>query len=220
MGQMLEAIIFDLDGVLIHTEDMKVESWKRTLEKYNIKDGDSWYAKQIGTPGKKLAEIAVRDFSLPCEPESIFSVNREIYLSLLSGATATPISSSLTFLKSIPKTRYKIGLASSEYKAMIEHQVRRLGIYELFDSIVSGVDEVKNDKPHPEIYLLIARKLNVDPMNCIAIEDSSTGVISAKSAGMKCIGYQNSHSQDLSMADIVVDGLTKLKLPQILQLFA
>ena len=91
------------------------------------------------------------------------------------------------------------------------------GVYGLFDVITSGKDETKENKPNPEIYSLTARKLNLLPQNCLAIEDSAPGIEAAKRAGMICVGYKNPHSgnQDMSKADFIVDDFSLSSLSKI-----
>ena len=214
---MLEAVIFDMDGVLVDSEPLKAESWEKVLAKYRVENGGKWYTARIGTPGKDIAKEAVREFSLSVSDEFLFRDNRSLYLGM-SEERATPIYSSIKFLESIPDY-VKIGVASSEYKRVIERKMELIGINGFIQAITSGVEEVTHDKPHPEVYLRTAEKLGVLPEKCLAVEDSRTGVESAKNANMRCIGFRNPNSgnQDFSRADIIVDDLTKLDIEKILQ---
>jgi beta-phosphoglucomutase-like phosphatase (HAD superfamily) len=92
-----------------------------------------------------------------------------------------------------------------------------MDVTDYFDFVVSSED-VAYGKPDPEIFLKAASGLNVDPDECLVIEDSKLGVEAAKKAGMKCVGYRNPHSgdQDLSEADIVIDNFSKLNLEELL----
>ena len=214
---MLEAVIFDMDGVLVDSEPSKAESWERVLMKYGVENGGKWYTARIGTSGKDLAKEAVREFSLSVSDESLFRDNRSLYLGLCD-ERVIPIYSSIKFLKSIPGY-VKIGVASSEYKRVIERKTKLIGIGKFIEAITSGAEEVTHDKPNPEVYLCTAKKLRVLPEKCLAVEDSRTGVESAKNANMRCIGFRNPNSgnQDLSRADITIDDLTKLDIEKILQ---
>jgi beta-phosphoglucomutase-like phosphatase (HAD superfamily) len=89
--------------------------------------------------------------------------------------------------------------------------MNRTGLGALFDRVISG-GSVKNGKPAPDIFLKAAGLLGVEPADCVVIEDSRNGVIAAKSAGMKCVGYKNPNSgvQDLSCSDLVVDDMRKI----------
>ena len=216
---MIKAIIFDMDGVLLDSEKVKAAAWKEILGKYGIEDGDSWYKERIGKTRLDLCREAVSSFSLPTSPEELAELKKTTYQKLSKEHTE-PIGSSIKFLKSIPKDKFKVGLAAATNKAIIDQQLGMLDILYYFDAIVSGEDEVENNKPAPDIYLLAAKKLDLPPAQCAAIEDSAPGVESAKAAGMKCIAAPNDYTkgQDFSKADLVVDGLSGLDIQKILSL--
>jgi len=88
----------------------------------------------------------------------------------------------------------------------------------LFDCIV-GAEDIVHSKPNPEIFLKAAAELNVNPSDCLVVEDSKLGVEAAKHAGMKCLGYRNpdSGNQNLSKADIITDDFSKLSIAALLQ---
>ena len=205
-----------MDGVLLDSEITKAHAWKTVLQKYKISNGDLRYKEKIGRPGLELCNTLKEEFSLSLDPEQFLQEVRSVYIKILEGNNK-PILSSIKFLKSLSNENVKLGLASSEYKKFIISQMENLKILELFHEVISGAEEVDNDKPHPEIYSTIANKLNLNPKDCLAIEDTEAGVHSAKSAGMKCIGFRNLNSgnQDLSRADIITDNLSRLKLNEI-----
>ena len=102
-----------------------------------------------------------------------------------------------------------LAVTSSAVKRDIEEILERFGLRDLFALIVDG-SEVTRGKPDPEAYLLTARKLNVDPRDCVVFEDSSVGVRAAKAAGMFCIAVRNPRAQtiqDLSAADVHLSSL-------------
>ena len=216
---MIVAIIFDFDGVVIDSENMKAEAWKNVLKEYGIKNGDDWYKDHMGITRLNLCTKAINEFDLSASADELYKKKVEIYSRMLEEGTR-PINSTINFLKSILKDNFKIGLASAESLAIINRQLRIVGIYDIFDAITSGEDEVENNKPSPEIYLLTAKKLEVKPSECVAIEDSEAGVEAAKNAGMRCIGYRNEDSgnQDLSKADLIIDDLSKLSVDRIRKL--
>lgn len=107
-----------------------------------------------------------------------------------------------------------LAITSSAVRSSIETILERLGLRDAFPLIVDG-SEVVNGKPDPEAYLVTARKLGVQPAECVVFEDSYVGVVAAKRAGMYCIGVRNPRAQtrqDLSAADVVVDRMTAVDL--------
>ena len=185
---MIKAIIFDMDGVLVNSEKLKAKAWKKALSDYGIEGGDRWYRKNIGNSRDALSALAIKEFNLTsAQIDEVSEKKRSNYFAMLKEATV-PIKSSILFLKSIPKGQFKIAVNSSINTWVIENQMKNLGVIDYFDKITSGKDEVTKDKPNPEIYLLSAKKLGLNPHECLAIEDSRAGVQAAKDAGMKCIG--------------------------------
>jgi HAD superfamily hydrolase (TIGR01509 family) len=113
--------------------------------------------------------------------------------------------------------KLKLGIASSAQKRLIDYILEKFEIKQLFDSVISA-DDITHGKPNPEILPVCARKLKVNPAECLVVEDSRLGVQAAKTAGMKCLGYRNPDNgkQDLSKADLITDDLSKLDIQKLL----
>ena len=216
---MIKGIIFDMDGVIINSENIKANAWEQILTKYGVRGGGGWYKNNLGNPGKILAEKAIAEFSLPIDINSLFLDVHHHYLKELENSS-NPIKTSIDFLKLIPKSKFKIALSSSMDKKTMLQQMNMNGVLNIFDSVTSGLDEIKKDKPNSDIYLATAKKLNILPKNCIVIEDTPPGVKSAKNAGMKCIGFINpmNGKQDLSEADIITNNLLKIDINEMSKL--
>lgn len=109
----------------------------------------------------------------------------------------------------------KKALASSGTREYIHLALKKLKLTRYFDAVVSG-EELKHGKPHPETFLVAAKKLGIDPDDCLVIEDAKKGVIAAKRAGMTCIGvhypkqWNKKLGQNLSRADFEVGSLAKI----------
>jgi len=212
---MIKAVIFDLDGVLIDSEKLKAEAWEKILEGYGIRNAGEWYKNNIGTTRINLCKKIIEKFSLPVTPEEFAEKKIKTYSGIIQDRTE-PIADAVDFLKLI-RDKFKIGLAAATNLKILEKQLKKIGIYDYFDVITSGEDEVKNNKPNPEIYIITAKKLGVRPDECVAIEDSYTGVESAKNAGMRCVAVPNDYTkkQDFSKADIIVRSLSEFSVEQI-----
>ena len=107
----------------------------------------------------------------------------------------------------------KVALASSSPRNHIEAIIKKFNLTDYFHAMVCGED-VKEGKPSPDIFLHTAKIINTLPKECIVIEDSYNGVLSAKAANMKCIGFRNLNSgnQDLSKADMIVTSLKDINI--------
>ena len=106
-----------------------------------------------------------------------------------------------------------MAVASSSVRTDIEVILQSLGLLDEFEVIISG-DQVKEGKPHPEIFLGAARLLGIEPAHCLALEDTTYGVAAAKAAGMYCIAVPNrfTANQDFDQADLVLDSLAQFEL--------
>jgi len=195
----IKAIIFDKDGVLVNSEESKAIAWQQTLDRYDVKDGYAWYLSNLGPTSVFLAEKAIELFKLNENPEIISYQWQEKYSSIKDNVQ--PIKQNLEVLSILSNT-YLIGVASSMDRVTIETEMLKFGYREYIQACVSGEDVTRN-KPAPDVYLKAAEMLKVKPSECIAIEDSPTGISAAKSASMFCIGFKNPlYDLDLGQSDL------------------
>jgi len=184
----MRAVIFDKDGVLIETFDSYFQSYTKVLSRIGIKIIANDIAKRYGMKGPEIIKQIVNEKGkiiadeqvkeLANEKDKLYMKISEKKLKLLPG-----VKKLLTYLK---KKNYKIGIASSSSKEIIEKMIKVTKIENYIDAIVDGF-EVKYSKPDPEIFLKCAEKLKVKPESCFVIEDSFHGINAAKKAGMKSI---------------------------------
>lgn len=206
-------IIFDKDGVIFDTELIKAQAWKEALLEQEILNGDEWYRNVIGISGGDVPTKLSYDYNGKVDGELARRRKKEIYMDLASNGVPL-IQSTIAFLESIPRDVFKVGLASSDSREAVDSQLNRHGLMKYFDATVAG-DEVENGKPDPEIYYKIAGKLKINPRNCLAIEDTVTGMRAARGAGMYGIGFQNPNSGKQNLyweADVVSSDLNDLVL--------
>lgn len=198
-----DAVIFDMDGVLIDSEPL----WKIAMEEVFQSIGCSLTRQDFQkTVGLRLDEVIEYWYehtgwsnATPKEVEERI-VQRMIVLLKENGNPLTGVKETLVFLKSNGK---KIGLATSSYSILIETILEVLSIKPYFDITHSAENELFG-KPHPAVYLTVAKELNVSPQQCLVIEDSLNGVISGKAARMKvvCIPEKTHHPEPkLMLAD-------------------
>jgi beta-phosphoglucomutase-like phosphatase (HAD superfamily) len=111
----------------------------------------------------------------------------------------------------------KLGIGSSSHRKLITYVLKKLEIENLFEAVI-GAEDITCGKPNPEIFLMCAKTLNANPVECLVVEDAKLGVEAAKTAEMKCLGYRNPSSgkQDLSKADLITDDLSKLDIQKLL----
>lgn len=204
---MKKAFIFDMDGVIIDSEPIHAIAKQMACKKYNIELPLEIFPTFVGrTTIECFTEILGKNPREGVTPQLIASAKYAYYLELLEKSDKiAPIHGLPELLQRLKNKGYKIGLASSSARNMIEMVLTRFNIKDYFEIIVSGA-ELPKSKPDPAVYLITAEKLGVSPDECIVVEDAAAGIAAAKAAGMYCIAYDNPNSinQDLSKADIIV----------------
>lgn len=208
---MIEAVIFDNDGVLVDSEPLHHLAETQTLAQFNIDFTEEDFKKYVGIGWHKMLSDWIVTYNLPTTTEKL----REIHERNLINAFEKYVEQTPNvekFIIALKNKNYKLGVASSSSRVLVETGLRKTRLLHYFDLVVCS-DNVKNTKPDPEIYLLTADRLGISPEKCFVIEDSSTGVKAAKAAGMQCGGYQNPNSgnQDLSRADVIFKDFFELQ---------
>jgi beta-phosphoglucomutase family hydrolase len=219
---MLEAVIFDMDGVLIDSEPFHLVVNERIFEDLGINMSEDEYHSFIGTTHKDMWTIIKNRYNLPQSvPELVnmqvsgnidYIKNEEIQSIKIKGIT--------DLLSRISRENIKIGIASSSPNEVINLVIKKLNISDYFSAIVGG-EEIKKGKPAPDIFLKAAKRLEEKPSDCIVVEDSKNGTLAAKAAGMKCIGFKNPNSgnQNLEKADLIIDNYDSLTVKTLRDLF-
>lgn len=182
----MEAVVFDMDGVLFDTEKLCLDSWVHVAEQRGVDCIDGVFEQCIGLNANDTRELVLRHYGADFPYESFRTQASEWFWDYIhkKGLPLKPgVKKILPFLE---QTGYKIGLASStRYESVINH-LKQADIIDYFSVIVGG-DMIEHSKPKPDIYLLTCRKLGVKPEDAYAIEDSPNGIRSASAAGMKAI---------------------------------
>lgn len=208
---MIKAVIFDMDGVIIDSQPIHYEADKLALKSVGIDVSYNDLEKYAGTSNINRFTRFKKDFNLILSIKDFISIQQNIIFSLVAKAELLPISGIKELLESLKSNDIKIAVASSSSYIFIDTILNSINVKNYFTQVVSGED-MANSKPAPDIFLATAAKLNTEPSECVVIEDSMNGVLAAKEAGMKCIGYVNinSGSQDLSKATVIIDDFAKI----------
>ena len=207
----MDAVIFDMDGVIVDSE----VHWKTTegfflqslIPAWNINDQD----KIIGLAVHDVYKMLVETYQLQKTKTQFLELYQEM-ANEIYGQKVSLIEGFTELLSALNKNNIPVALASSSPKPWIDIVLQRFKLLKSFKVVVSADELEGNGKPSPAIYLLTAKRLGVSPDRCIAIEDSRNGVLSAKNAGMFCIGLRNGFNdeQDLSRADMVIQRFGEL----------
>jgi HAD superfamily hydrolase (TIGR01509 family) len=208
---VIEAVVFDLDGVLLDSEQV----WDEAREQLAKERGGRWHPQaqrdMMGMSSTEWSRYMHETIGLPEPPKQI---NREVVERL--------VAIYREHLPAIPgakeaverlATRWPLGLASSSNRELIDLALELLGVKHLFATTVSS-EEVARGKPAPDVYLEAARRLGVEPTHAAAVEDSNNGILAAKAAGMRVLAIPNQHfppdPEALEQADVVLDSLAEL----------
>jgi HAD superfamily hydrolase (TIGR01509 family) len=208
---VIEAVVFDLDGVLLDTEELWDEARREIAEERGGRWRPDAQRAMMGMSSPEWSRYMHDVIGLPDPPERISDevVERlaELYrrqLPLVDGA--------LEAVRRIG-ARWPLGIASSSNRPLIDLVLELTGTQGLFRATVSS-EEVAHGKPAPDVYLEAATRLEVAPEHCAAIEDSENGIRSARSAGMRVVSIPNSvfppGQQAVALADVVLESLDEL----------
>ena len=216
---MLQAIIFDMDGVIVDSEDSFLRSKQQLLQELGINVEMSYHYQFFGTTSDSTWTKIKSEFNLPLSVETYIQRATEIREAIVQAEGIHPIPGVLDLIQHFHQNGVKLAVASSSPMQDISTVMDTFGIRDCFQTLVSAT-ACQNSKPFPDVFLLAAEQLGVEPKDCLVIEDSRNGTIAAKAANMTCIGYRNPNfvCQDLDHADLVVDNFKDLNIDQCRQL--
>lgn len=203
---MLQAIIFDMDGVLVDSELQHGRAALEVLAKYGIHVDISYHEQFIGSSTAKMARQVIDEFQLSVTPEQLLDELNHAKHEIHRKEGYIPLPGILQLVPLLAKSGVKLAIASSSNPHEIERVVKHLKIRKYFDHLVSS-SHVEHPKPAPDTFLLALKELGVNAAEAVVVEDSTNGVRAAKAAGLTCVGYLNPHSgkQDLSDADVILE---------------
>lgn len=185
---MIKALIFDFDGVLVSSEGPRSRVIRELLTHHDISMPDSIIT--AGRTTKRILEEVLSEN--PQLVDQILQEFREKYVQNIIDFVE-PITFTVEFIRDY-KGELPIAIASMSSRDAIERLTKHFGIFERIALIVSR-DDVTNHKPHPEVYLKTAEKLQIDPKDCIVFEDTALGVQAAIAAGMQCSAILNGENK-------------------------
>lgn len=179
----VKAILFDMDGVIFDTERVYLEEWKQVFKKYGYKMKDEIYISVMGT-GRENVKKVFKEYYGDNLPIEDMYVDKDILLNEAVSENKIPLKTgAVDILSYLKDNGYKTALATSAKRDRLEIQLHLADIKDKFDAIVC-IDDVGKGKPNPDIFLLAAEKIGVEPSDCMVIEDSEAGIMAAFNAGM------------------------------------
>jgi beta-phosphoglucomutase family hydrolase len=213
----LEAVIWDLDGVIADTVAYHYRAWRDVFKERGVAYKKADFMPYFGRRHDDIIKSVLGDLP-PEEPDAINEEKQKKFRHLVAhDIRAMP--GAIALVKSLHEHEIKQAIASSAVPENINIIIRGLGIVDCFQAVVHGM-EVKEGKPSPQIFLLAAKKLKVRFGDCVVIEDAIAGVAAARNAGMKCVAVTNSHpKRALKDADLIVTTLEEIGVSDLQKLF-
>ncbi|MFH1652300.1 MAG: HAD family phosphatase [Chloroflexota bacterium] len=214
----LEAVIWDMDGVIVDSGLAHYRSWRVAFRKRGVDFREDTFQRYFG---RRNDSIIRENLGRPVSDQELeeFINEKETGFRRRIARSVRAFPGALELLRGLGAAGIKTAVASSAPPENIALVLRRLVIKDCFDAIVYG-SEVTEGKPSPQGFLLAARKLGVPPDNCMVMEDAVAGVAAAKRAGMLCVAVTNTHPADrLGEADLVVASLEAVDVAALQRLF-
>ncbi|MBD3628624.1 hexitol phosphatase HxpB [Cyclobacterium sp.] len=200
-----KAVIFDMDGVIIDTEKIWKQAEKEIFSSFGVKVTEEHSKVTQSMTTSQVTQFWHEKF--PWRHKSLKEVEQMVVsrVTELIASEECLIKGVKAFIEKLKSKNYKIGLATNSPYVLIPTVLDRFEIAHFFDTVSSAEFEEKG-KPDPAIYYTTARKLHVDPKDCLVIEDSYSGILAAKQAGMTVAAFSNGNMQiEFEMADYRID---------------
>jgi HAD superfamily hydrolase (TIGR01509 family) len=219
--RVLQAAIFDFDGLILETETPEVRSWEEIFRMYGAAYPESYWRYTLGRGAEQVRErpyhLLVQQVGSSAPPEEeVLRMRGQILSEMLRKLQIMP--GVLDRLAEARALKMAIGIASSSKHPWVDGHLERLGILDAFDHIVCA-DDVPRAKPFPDLYLECCRRLGVEPSRALAFEDSENGCRAARDAGLTVVAVPTALTirEDLR-ADLIVHSLADVSILKLTSL--
>lgn len=210
------ALIFDMDGVIVHNLPYHKKAWKKFCDKYDYNVTEEELNRHFcGTTNKYILTYLFKREATKEEVTQYGQEKEAIYRDIFS-TSIQPMPGLISLLQSLKEHKVKMAVATSAIPENASFVLEKLDIKDYFDVILDE-SSVINHKPHPEIYLTAAKRLDYDSKNCIVFEDSPTGIEAAQKAGATVIGVVSSKTKsDLEkLVKYVIDDFSQINVEKL-----
>ncbi|PVW13939.1 HAD family hydrolase [Marixanthomonas spongiae] len=218
---MLQAVLFDMDGVIVNTEPLHKKAYFKMFNDVNIDVSEEMYEAFTGQSTINICKQLCSHFALTQAPETLMATKRKHFKRLFTTDNDLDLLEGvLPLIKEYYTNGLTLVLASSASMPNINRIFKRFDLDQYFTAKLSGAD-LKASKPHPEIFIKAAEAAGQEKNKCMVIEDSTNGIAAAKAAGIFCVGYDSLHSknQDYSKADVVVSNFEAISYDKAKRFF-
>lgn len=213
---MLKAVLFDMDGVIVDTEPLHRKAYHQMFDDVDIVVDEDLYSSFTGQSTINICKRLVDYYGLNVTPEYLVSLKRKHYKYFFDNDELDLIDGVLDRIKDYHANNMTLVVASSASMPGIIQIFERFNLNQYFSAKFSGAD-LKESKPHPEIFLKAAESTGFKKSECLVIEDSTNGIKAAHAANIFCVGFKSPHSshQDYSLANKVVSSFEEISYSKI-----
>lgn len=211
MKNTFDAAVFDVDGVLVESEPLHMWAWGQVLARYGIKAKREDLDRFIGISCTEVLKFYQGMVGKDHLPDSAYAEKQALFNEVMP-TRLKPVEGAVEVVEAIHRRGIPLGAASNSPSDRVREMLDSIGILRYF-SVIAGIDEVREGKPAPDVYLLACSRLGVQPSRCFAVDDSPTGVTAAAAAGMTVWGYVSVFSVDIlreAGAHLTIDGLPRI----------
>lgn len=208
------AVLFDMDGLMVDTETRSRAAWEQIAATYGRTVSDDLYGRMLGIRTSESAVLLRDALALPLDVDELIARKTAVFLADLDAHSVPVMPGLWALLDALAARRLPWAVATSTPRDVAAHILGRMGLAGRYGALAGG-DEVARGKPSPELYLLAAARLGVDPAACLALEDTPIGCAAAAAAGARVLAVPTDMTRDAafpcayrvypSLAEVVVD---------------
>lgn len=216
MSEKILGVIFDLDGVIVSTDNCHYLAWKRMADEEGIPFDRTVNERLRGVSRMEslaiILEKAAKNYSEE-EKQAMAARKNGYYVELIGSLTENDIlPGAMDTLNMLKEKGIKAAIGSSSRNTPII--LKQIGLSDAFDAVADG-NAIRNSKPDPEVFLLAAKLLNLDPANCLVVEDADAGIEAALAGGMRALGVGSAAANPT--ATFTAENLAKADFESILK---
>lgn len=207
---MIKAILFDLDGVLVDMPEGHYEALNKALNLFGAKIEKEEHIQYFnGLPSRKKIDKLEEMGRLPAGLREFINSVKQKYTKEIIPKYCVPDYSKIILLKHLKNHGLKLGCCSNSVRETLHLMLQSAQIFDFFD-VITGNDEIENSKPHPEIYIKTFTKLNLQPEECVIVEDASPGIAAARASGAIVYEVRNVHDVNLSLFTDILNSYAQI----------
>lgn len=210
-------VIFDMDGVLADTGSIHFESWVKMAKEIGLEFTRDMFEETFGQQSPTITRKLVGPEVDNNLVKKWANLKEQYYREMLKNKLI-PLPGVIRIIKELKSKGFKLGVGSSGPPENVVLLLTKLKIKAYFDVIITAA-EVKKGKPEPDVFLMVANYLKINPKNCLVIEDAPVGIEAAKRAGMRSVALTTTHNkEELIDANLIVSDLSDISINDVMKL--